>query len=385
MKRDVIVIGGGVIGLSIAYNILKLKPNLKVVVLEQKYIGYGASTRNASHIRVHFWSEENARFAVESWRLMAKIASELKWNPLRYLGGYLWLVYDEEILKAYEDMNERLWSRLGFPVKILDRSEVKRRYPYINTNGLYMAVFGPQDGKIHHDFITYGYYYGIKKLGGKVLEYTPAIKIRVEREKVIGVETTVGFLESDKVIVAAGAWSRKLFNDIGLDLPLEPARKEIFVSEPTKPFIKPLIVDMREDSKGLYICQTQRGEVMGSIDYPEVKNTFKFTNTLRWMATFSRLAIRLIPTLRRLRFLRLWSGNYNMSPDHSHILGRDDEWPDGLYVATGFSGHGFMMAPYTGVVMAKYIVEGIIPELMKPYLPSRFREGRLIKETMVIG
>ena len=385
MKRNYIIIGGGVIGLSIAYHLLKKNPKLKVTILEKKYAGYGASTRNASHIRVHFWSRENVIFAMQSRRLMIKFASELGWNPILIFGGYLWLIFDEDTLKAYEEINQRLWMKLGVPVEFLSKSQVKKRYPYLNADGLVAGVFGPQDGKIHHDFVSLGYYYGVKKKGGEILEYTPADKIVVSNNSVKGVKLNSKIMKADNVIVAAGAWSKTFFKDLGIELPLTPIRKEQCVTEPTKLFINPLIIDMRSSSKGLYICQTPRGEVMGSIDYPEVKNEYFFTNTIKYLSTFARYAINLIPALRYLSFLRIWSGDYTISPDHSHILGRDELWPEGLYVATGFSGHGFMMAPYVGVTMADYLIEGVKNKVMKAYFPDRFRKGKSIHETMLIG
>lgn len=385
MKQDYVIIGGGVIGLSIAYYLLKKNPKLKVTVMEKKYVGYGASTRNASHIRVHFWSKENAIFAIESRKLMIRFASELGWNPILIFGGYLWLIYDEETLKAYEETNRRLWRKLGVPIDFLDKPDVKRRFPYLNLDELLVGVYGPQDGKIHHDFITLGYYYEIKKKGGEVLEYTPAEKIIISDNSVKGVEAASKIIEAENVIVAAGAWSKKLFRDINIELPLTPSRKEQGVMEPTKLFIDPLIIDTRPSSQGLYICQTPRGEVMGSIDYPEVKNEYSFMNTMKYLSTFARNAITLIPALRHLSFLRIWSGDYNISPDHSHILGRDDEWPEGLYTATGFSGHGFMMSPYVGATMADYLINGVKDKVMEAYFPDRFKKEKYIHETMVIG
>jgi sarcosine oxidase subunit beta len=93
----------------------------------------------------------------------------------------------------------------------------------------------------------------------------------------------------------------------------------------------------------------------------------------------------MIPSLRYARMMRMWSGFYEVTPDHSHILGRDPDWPEGLYVGTGFSGHGFMMAPFAGEVLAENVAEDKVHPLMKPYLPTRFKEGKEIKETMVIG
>lgn len=385
MRHDIIIVGGGVIGLSIAYYIKKMSPDTDVAVFEAKYIGYGASTRNGSHIRVHFWSEANVVFAVKSRELMLRLASETGWNPIPYIGGYLWLIYDEDTYQAYKSINSHLWSKYNVPVDFLEPEDVRERYPYLNPGRLISAVLGKQDGKIHHDFVTYAYAYKFMQYGGVIHEYTPVNRIIVSGDRIKGVELNGKTVEADKVVVAAGAWSRNLMHGVGVDLPLTPSRKELSVLEPTKFFIKPLIIDMRPDSRGLYVCQTPRGEIMGSVDYPEVTGIYEFNNTIKYLSTYARMVTRLIPTLKYLRILRVWSGDYNVSVDHSHIMGRDDEWPEGLYVATGYSGHGFMMAPYTGLLMAKYLVDEYIHRDMEPFLPTRFKEGRLIKEEMVIG
>lgn len=386
MRRyDVVIVGGGVIGLSIAYHLKSLYPRLDVAVYESKYVGYGASTRNASHIRIHFWSEQNFIFALKSWRMMLNFASKLKWNPVLYLGGYLWLIYDEEILRAYEDANRRIWGRYGYPVEILDRGEVKRRYPYLNTSGLHAGILGREDGKIHHDYVTYGYAVNFTKMGGEIYEYTPVDGLKLRDDSVEGVIVGGRIVECENVVIAAGAWSKHILSGIGVDLPLTPTRKELCVLEPTSFFIEPLLIDMRRDSEGLYLCQTPRGEIMGSVDYPHITGSYEFNNTIKYLSVFSRKAIRLVPMLRNLRFLRIWSGDYNVTPDNSHIMGRRDDWPSGLYVATGYSGHGFMMAPYTGYTMARLIVEDYLIDDVKPFLPDRFERDLLIEERMVIG
>ena len=385
MRYDYIIVGGGIIGLSIGYHILKKNRNKRVLILEKKYIGSGGSTRNGSHFRVHFWSEENVRFAVKSWKMIRDFSRETGWNPIYIFGGYLWLICDEEVLKAYEETNRKLWSKYRVPVKILDVNEVKKMFPYINVDGFIAAAYGPQDGKFHHDFVTYGYLYSYLKVGGKVLEYTPVKKIIVKNNHVIGVETDKGIIEGDDIIVAAGDGSKYVMNTIGIELPLENERKELWVSEPVKLFIKPLIVDLRSESKGLYISQSPRGEIMGSIDYPRVYEDLEYNVSFKHFKEFAKLAIRLVPALKYIRMMRTWSGSYVVSPDHSHILGREEDWPEGLHVATGYSGHGFMLGPYTGEVMSEYLLHNYIPEDMKPYLPTRFKENKPIKETMVIG
>lgn len=385
MKHDIAIIGGGVIGLAIAYYLKKESPQTNVAVYEAKYIGYGASTRNGSHIRVHFWSEPNVKFAVKSREMMLSLAKETGWNPIPYIGGYLWLVYDEDTYQAYRSTNNDIWRRYGVEVDFIEPNELTERYPYLNTGRIISGVLGKQDGKIHHDFVTYAYAHKFMEMKGTIYEYSKVEKIILENNKVGGIQVNGKIIETEKVVVAAGAWSKGLMEKIGIHLPLTPSRKELSVLEPVKFFIKPLIIDMKPESKGLYVCQTPRGEIMGSVDYPQIQGIYQFNNTIKYLSTYAKMVTRLIPCLKHLRILRIWSGDYNVSPDHSHILGRDDEWPIGLYVATGYSGHGFMMAPYTGLLMSKYILNEYIHKDMEPFLPTRFREGKLIKETMVIG
>jgi len=384
MKADIVVVGGGVIGLASAYYLAKYGGE-NIVVVERQYIGSGASTRNASHFRVHFWSRENTIFAIKSRKLYKSLASESGWNPLIEYTGYLWLIYDDETLKAYEAMNKKLWSKLGVSVNFLSPKEVERKYPYINLDGVIAGVFGPQDGKFHHDFVVYGFYSLAVRHRVKVLEYTEAKKILVKNHEVLGVETDRGAIYARKILLANNFWATSLLDSIDIELPITPERKEICVTEPFKPFIDPLVVCMNPEFNGLYIGQTVRGEVMGSIDYPPSYGVSEPGNTLKWVAKFAKNAIKLIPALKYARFMRVWSGFYDMTPDNSHIMGRINDWPEGLYVAIGFSGHGFMLAPYIGELIAKAMLFNEVHNDMKPYLPDRFEKKKLIKETMVIG
>jgi len=381
LKTNILIVGSGIVGLTTAYNLAKLGEN-NVTVIEQKYIAYGSSTRNAGHFRVHFWAPENTRFAIEARKRLLDFASKIRWNAEIDLGGYLWLLYKEEQVRAYKRSNMEIWSKFNVSGKILTPEEISERFPYINLEGVIAGFYGPQDGKMNPNAIVFGYYEEAKKMGVKFLPYTKAEKIIVDNNKVKGVQTSKGVIESNKVLVSAGGWSAELLKGIGINLPIEVERKEIGVTEPINYFIKPFVVSLKS---GVYVGQMVRGEVLGSIDYPIVKGVKPFDTTLDWIHKWSKNAVEIIPSIKHLMFLRTWSGYYVVTPDHSHILGRDPEWPENLYVATGFSGHGFMMAPFAGEVMAKNILYDEINELMKPYLPTRFKEEKLIHETMVIG
>ncbi len=377
MKYEVVIIGGGIMGLATAYHLAKL--GLKGAVFEQNYIGSGSSTRNTSRFRVHFFSPENTKFAIESRRRILNLAKELNWNPLPVVGGYLWLIHDEETLKQFKESN-KMWSSLGVAGIFMEEKEVKEKYKYLNTNGLIAAFYGPQDGRIHHDFVTYGYYEAALKLGFKVFEHKKVTSIVVSGSKVKGVKVGDAFVEANKIVVCAGAWSNEILSTIGIKLPLVPERREIGITEPFKITIEPLII-----RGNTYVGQSSRGEVIGSGSYQIVKGLTPMTNTLQWVSLFAKNLMEIIPSLRYAKLLRMWSGYYEVTPDHSHILGDDPEWPSGLYVGTGFSGHGFMMSPFAAEALAEYIVDDKMHPLMKPFLYSRFKEEKLINETLVIG
>jgi len=381
LRFKVLIVGAGIVGLTTAYNIA-LQGTRDVAVVEQSYIASGASTRNAGHFRVHFWAPENTRFAIESNKRLTEFALRIRRDPEIHRGGYLWLLYEENQVKSYEKSNNRSWSRMGVPGKILTPKEISEEYPYVNVEGVIAGFLGPQDGKMNPNAIALSYYERNRELGVRFLTYTKAERIIIEGGKVSGVQTTSGSVEAEKILVAAGAWTSQLLQTAHIDLPLEPKRKEICVTEPTKYFLNPQVISTKTNA---YVGQMLHGELIGSIDYPAAKGLAPLVNTLDWCHAFAKAISELIPLTKHLMLLRSWSGYYAMTPDQSHILGRDPDWPENLYVATGFSGHGFMMAPLTGELMAKNILYGKVDDFIKPYLPTRFKEGNLIHETMVIG
>jgi len=380
LRFRVVIVGGGIIGLTTAYN-MALQGVRDIAVVEQRYTASGASTRNAGHFRVHFWAPENTQFAIESNKRLMEFVPKIGQDPEVHRGGYLWLLYEEEEVKVFKRSNKS-WSKMGVLGNFLTPKEISEEYPYVNVEGVIAGFLGPQNGKMNPNIIALSYCKKNKELGVRFLTYTKAESFVIKGKKVRGVQTTSGFIEAEKILVAAGGWASELLKTIKIDLPLETRRKEIGVTEPIKYFIHPEVISMKSNA---YVGQMLHGEVIGSIDYPIVKGLAPLVNTLDWCHAFAEAISELIPLTKHLMLLRSWSGYYTMTPDHSHILGRDPEWPENLYVATGFSGHGFMMAPLTGELMAKNILYDKVDNLARPFLPTRFKEGDLIHETMVIG
>lgn len=373
---DVIVIGAGVTGLSTAYNLAK--KGSKVLVLEKGYTGSGSSTRNASGFRVHFNSPENTRFMIEGKKHLKHLSVETGVNSMMIEDGYLWIVHDEEMLGQFRRLNG-IWSALGVGVKFLDASELRELAPAINMTGL-LGVYGPQDGTFHHDAVIMGYHKALARMGVPVEEFSPVTEFSIRSSRVVAVRSYSREFQAENYVVAAGAFSATVCSLCNVTLPITPERRELGVTEPVKHFLKPFVFDLGQQ---VYAVQGIRGEVRCSPTDLRSGGLIPYNSTYHWTTTLLQRLVRLLPVMRSMSLNRQWSGYYEVTPDYSHIMGRSDEWPEGLHVVAGFSGHGMMMGPLAGSLMADYVLTSRSSELMEPYSPDRFKRGKTVDESMV--
>jgi sarcosine oxidase subunit beta len=189
-------------------------------------------------------------------------------------------------------------------------------------------------------------------------------------------------VEAEHVVVAAGARTKQIVAGLGVDLPTRPERHEIMVTEALKPFLDPMVVDL---SNGLYASQAMRGEVVGGLGRPHAEGHSQ-GSTFEFAAHFAKALTRLLPSLSGVNVLRQWAGSYDVTPDARPILGRVGPWQN-LLVACGFSGHGFMLSPTTGLILAQVILDGRTDLPLEHYSIDRFAGGRMPDdaETLVIG
>ncbi|MET1128859.1 MAG: FAD-dependent oxidoreductase [Thermoproteota archaeon] len=380
---ELLVVGGGAAGVATAYMAARMGYGDRVAVLEQRYLGYGSMTRNGGRFRVHFFSRENTLFAIESAKRLLEVPRVTGVNPVIVRGGYLWLFSREESLKAFRRANTEIWGPLGVPVEILPVSEVAEKYPVLNLQGFLAAAYGRQNGSYHHDYLMLAMATYAARHGVSFVENARVRRIVVSGGRVRGVEVEgVGVVEAENVVVAAGAWSKELLSTANVDVPLTPYRKSLLVTEPYRYTLKPLVILFEE---GSYLGQTPKGEIMASRRVKDPVTTDMSGVSLLWLSETAKLLATMLKGGHMLRIMRVWSGIYNTTPDHSHLLGRDPEWPEGLYVNTGYSGHGVMMAPYAGELLVKLVFENREHEHLRLFSPTRFKEGKPIKEQLVIG
>jgi sarcosine oxidase subunit beta len=191
-------------------------------------------------------------------------------------------------------------------------------------------------------------------------------------------------LRTHKVVNACGAWSPEIARMVGVELPNKPHRHEICSTEPLKPWLKPLVADL---ANGLYFSQSTRGEIVGGIGQERVPDGVNHDSSFAFLGLYARALVATCPVLGKVKVLRQWSGCYDLTPDANPIVGGVDE-VEHFYQASGFMGHGFMMAPVVGKLIAERIAKGSaapnLPMFERWHL-RRFKEGRLLSESMIIG
>ena len=374
------IIGAGIMGLSIAYNLAKSHGVRDIVILDRTYVCGGASGRNGGGVRAQWSSEANGRLMQESIRLCRDFAREMKINVWFRQGGYLFLVRTEEKRRALES-SVKVQKECGLLTRVLPPREAKEIVPELDTTGVIAASFNPDDGVVFPWPFLWGYAEAAKKLGVEVATFTDVVGFETKGRRIDAVVTNQGKIRTHKVVNAAGAWSPEVARLLGVELPNRPHRHEICSSEPLKPWLSPLVADL---TNGLYFSQSTRGEIVGGITNDEVPEGIDQRSSHRFLALYARALTRTCPILGSVKVLRQWAGCYDITPDQNPIVGQVDDVED-FFQVSGFMGHGFMMAPVIGKLMAQYIAEKTELPMFDRWNLRRFKEGRLLSEAMIIG
>ncbi len=364
-STQTVVIGGGVIGLSIAYN-LCLQGATDVVVLEASYLAYGASGRNGGGIRQQWGTELNTRLMQESVSFCKSFATELGINIWFRQGGYLFLARQESQVARLEKTTE-IQNRCGLPTRILGTREVASLVPHLSTDGVLAACYNPTDGILFPWPFLWGYAERSKQMGASIHTHTPVTGIARDGKGFI-VQTARGNVKAERVVNAAGAWSPAIAAMLDVDLPTHPIRHEICCSEPLKPFLGPMVSDL---GLGLYFSQSMRGELVGGMSLDNEPHTTEMKSSLRFLQHYAHRLVELMPILGDVKVLRQWSGPYEKSPDGHPVLGAPAAVP-GFYQACGFVGHGFMMAPALGKHYAEFMLGKASHPLFQTFSIDRF-------------
>lgn len=377
-SADVVIVGGGIIGVSVAYHLAR-KGVPRVILLERGMMGEGSTGKCAGGIRTQFSTGINVEFSLVSKAVFDKFEELFGVDPEFRRVGYLFLASRAgqwEQLRA----NAELLERHGVAPELLEPSEIASRWPFLRVEDLLGGSYSPDDGYAGPYEVLQGFARGARKLGARLLEGVEVTDIRAAAGRVIGIETSTGHLvTTDWVVNATGPHAARLAAMAGLDLPVRPYRRQLFFTDPFEdlPEQFPLTIDlelgwyMRREGKGLLLSGPQDSESSFNekVDF----------DSQEWTAERS---LHRCPVLERARIVRGWAGLYDVSPDHHAIIG---EFPElrGFVCANGFSGHGFQHSPAAGLAVAELIVEGRATTIdIYPLRPTRFREGDLIHEPL---
>ncbi len=390
---DVVVVGAGIMGLSIAYHLARLGVR-NVTVVDRSYLCGGASGRNGGGIRAQWSSEANVRLMQESIRMCQDFASEFKINVWLRQGGYLFLARTAKMQRALED-STKLQRECGLSTRMLSPREAQKVVPELAIDGVVAASFNPDDGVVFPWPFVWGFAQAATKLGVEIATFTEVAGIDVRGTTIEGVRLrpvgksggkpkrgTTTRIRTNKVVNAAGAWSPEIARLVGVDLPNKPHRHEICSTEPLKPWLKPLVADL---GSGLYFSQSTRGEIVGGLSQERVPEGIDQNSSHAFLGLYARAMVATCPVLGKVKVLRQWAGCYDLTPDSSPIVGGIDEI-EHFYQASGFVGAGFMMAPVVGKLIAEHIAHGTHLPMFDRWNLRRFKEGKLLAgEGMILG
>jgi sarcosine oxidase, subunit beta len=378
-EAEIAVVGGGIMGLAIAYQLARLGCT-DVVVLEAHHLAWGASGRNGGGVRQQWATELNIRLMQESVEICRGFAQEIGVNIWMRQGGYLFLAKSTGQLERMEKAIA-LQNRCGIPTRLLDASEAKRIVPEIDARGFVGACYNPSDAIVFPWPFLWGYARAAAEHGVEIHTFTPVSSIERDGRGFI-LTTRKGPLRAARVLNAAGAWSPEIARLVGLDLPTWPERHEILSTEPLKPFLKPMVSVL---DSGLYFSQSLRGELVGGVPLPERRqDEVRLGSRLEFLQEMAQGMVAVMPRLGHVKVVRQWAGPYDMSPDNKPLVGEAPGIP-GFFVCCGFVGHGFMMAPVVAKYYARHLLGLGTHAFFHAWRFDRFAAGPLDTEDLNIG
>ncbi|SDD24062.1 sarcosine oxidase subunit beta [Geodermatophilus telluris] len=345
-SASVVVIGGGVVGLATAYELAHAGVR-DVVLLERDSFGSGSTCRAAGGVRAMFSDPVNVTLGARSLETFRDFPARFGQDVDFAQVGYLFLLSTPAEVADFTAA-VALQNDLGVPSRMVDVAEARRLSPLVDGDGLLAAAWSPTDGHCTPESVVLGYAAAARRAGATLVPHCAVTGVDVAEGQVTGVRTRAGRVQTDAVVVAAGPWSAEVGRLAGIDLPVEPLRRQILVSEPV-PGLDPHTPFTIDFATSFYFHREGAGVLMGMSD-PDETPGFRLTRSEAWLPRLGAAVERRAPALASVGIASGWAGLYEMTPDHNALIGRSAE-VEGLLYATGFSGHGFLMGPAVGEVV----------------------------------
>lgn len=381
---EVVIIGGGIVGSSIAYHLTAAGCSDVLVIERETAQGKGSTGKSMGGVRAQFSTPVNIQMSLYSIPFYASFDERLG-HPAGYRPqGYLFCATSEKQM-AYLRANHENQVAIGLKdARLITADGIRSMFPQLRSDDIVGGSFCSTDGFVDPYSAMIGFMTWAAEHGAELWKNTSVTGIQRDARGVAGVETTKGTVATRVVANAAGAWAAEVAKMVGLSLPVEPLRRMLVPTEPFAqfPHTAPMIIDM---SNGFHFRPEGLGFLLAWND-PEETPGYKTDFDPAFIEKILTRAADRVPVFENLAVnpRRAWAGLYEMTPDHHPILGPAPDVP-GFFLANGFSGHGVMHAPAAGKILSDLILTGNTDLVDASFLGlSRFAEGRMIEETAVL-
>jgi sarcosine oxidase subunit beta len=380
---DVVVIGGGAHGLATAYYLARTHGVRSVAVLERGYIGSGNSGRNTTILRSNYVAPASVRLYQASLELFETLSQELDYNVFYSRRGLLWMAHSDGSLRA-ERRRAAVNQAHGINTVFVSPEEIGRICPLLDLSvgGKYPvlgASYHPPGASIRHNAVVWGYAGAAQRLGVHVHQGVSVTGLDIAGTRCIGVHTSAGSIGAGCVVSCVGGYISQVARMAGVPVPIVTHPLQAFVTESYEPVMDTIVAS---SDLHMYVSQTARGELLVGAEI-ERYASYSTRSTFTFLSDCAGKTIDLFPFMAKLRILRQWTGVCDMTPDYSPIMGTTPV--ERFYIDTGMGTWGFKLSAIAGVTMAELAATGRVPDLIKPFALSRFRENRAVSERASAG
>jgi sarcosine oxidase subunit beta len=381
---DAVIIGGGLHGLATAYFLAKSHGMTNVAILEKRFIGFGGAGRNTAIVRANQRTQENVPLYKEALDLWPVLTQELDYNLMFNNCGNLNLMHSEAAMNAAR-MNVATAQFHGVESHLIDAKEAKSLVPALNispdiTYPVHGAMYHPPGGVVRHDAVVWGLAKGAAKHGVDIHQQTEALAINTDKGRVVSVDTSRGLIRTPRVLVSAGGYSAGIIHKmLGIKLPISVLTIQAMVTQPVKPVLDHVV---SSGAYHAYANQTLKGEIATGAHMDPWPN-YTTQNTAYYIKHQAEALSEFLPFIRGLRFMRIWGGLADMTPDMAPIMDGNDH-VQGFYMNCGWGYFGFKSCTSTGKYMAQFMATGNCPEMLKPFTYRRYQNHRLMGETAAL-
>ena len=379
-------------GASAAYHLTRLGVSNVVIVEREPLLGMGSTGRNAGGVRHQFSSEANVRLSLESIRCFENFAEQVGYPIDFHQDGYLFLLSNDRDFEAFRRSAE-MQRRLGVEVELLMPEDARRLAPGLEVEGVVGATFCARDGIADPNGVTIGFAKAAQAGGAQIYRETEVTGIDLANGRVATVHTTRASISTPTVVNAAGPWAGRVGEMVGLDVPVLPYRRHIFITEALgrsrspgeavaleAPASRIMVIDFETS---FYFHRESAGILFGMSDADEASS---YNTTVSWefLEKVNGVAVRRLPALADAAIAHAWAGLYEMTPDRMPIIGPAPQ-VEGFFLITGFSGHGFQHSPAAGRILAEIIAQGTAKDLdVAPFSFDRFSRAPTEREENVV-